>query len=268
MGTSLMVRGPGGVVLTEAGKLLEPRIHLVLGELGRAVDAVKHISYSSQGKVVLGSPSLPFFTILPSAIKQFQKQFPLVNIHLSEGQFHELLSGVRSGKLDFAIGITADDTSASEFIEEPLFTTSFCIVARQGHPLANSRSIKQLRGAKWYLPTFNQGYYNKIEGILFPEPESAQTIIRGDSFTAGLQMMLDADFLTVASIEMLKVPFLSEHVCIIPVSEAFPDAVYSFIYSQRLPLTLVARKLIDKLHDAVAKQLLTNSPENNRAKVR
>ena len=243
-----MVRGPGGVVLTEAGKLLEPRIHLILGELERAVDAVAHISYSSKGKVVLGSSALPFFTMLPLAIKRFQKKFPLVNIHLSEGQYLELLSGVRSGKLDFAIGIISDNISVSEFIEEPFFSTAFCILARRGHPLRNSRSIKQLRGASWYLPASNQGHYSKLEKVLFPDGEGQQTIIRGDSLTAGLQMILEADFLTVASKEMLKVPYLSEHLCMIPINEALPEATYSFIYSQRLPLTLVARNFIDQLH--------------------
>ncbi|WP_235212859.1 LysR substrate-binding domain-containing protein [Serratia sp. Ag1] len=247
LGTSLMVRGPKGVVLTEAGQLLEPRIQLILRELERAVNEVEQVSYSSRGSVALGSSSLPFFTMLPAAIKRFQKRFPQVNIYLTEGQIPELLSDIRHGKLDFAIGTTGAEAVAGDFITEPFFTASFCVLARKEHPLAQSTSLEQLEEAKWYLPGENQGYHSQLTPLLFPKPHHPYTVVRGDTITAGLQMVFDADFLIVASKEMLKVPYLKDHLCTLPLEKPLPDATYHFIYSQRLSLTLVARKLMDKL---------------------
>jgi hypothetical protein len=54
--------------------------------------------------------------------------------------------------------------------------------------------------------------------------------------------------LTVAAKEILQVPYLSQQLCMIPIEEPLPDATYSFIYSHRLPLTMIARAMIDKLH--------------------
>ncbi|CAI1599081.1 LysR substrate-binding domain-containing protein [Serratia fonticola] len=249
LGTPLLMRGPRGVVLTEAGKLFEPRVQLVLKELERAVNEAKQLSATSQGTIELGSSSLPFFTMLPAAIQRFNKRFPQVNINLTEGQISELLPALRGGELDFVIGATSPETIlASEFIEEPFFTTPFAVVAHRDHPLAKSTSLNQLKQAKWYLPTAKIGYFGELDALLFPEGgENTQTIIRGDTAAITLQMVMNAGFLTVAAKEMLRVPYLSQQLCIIPIEEQLPDASYSFIYSHRLPLTMHARTMIDKL---------------------
>lgn len=60
-------------------------------------------------------------------------------------------------------------------------------------------------------------------------------------------MMLKADFLTVAAKEILQVPYLAPQLCLLPIEEPLPEASYSFIYSRRLPLTQIARAMMDKL---------------------
>lgn len=247
--TSLMVRGPRGIVLTEAGKLFEPRVQLILKELERAVNETKQLSMSSRGTIEIGSSSLPFFTMLPSAIHHFQKHFPHVNINITEGHLFELLPALRAGKLDFIIGATLPgNVTTSEFIEEPFFNASFCMLARKEHPLARSTSLNQLKSAKWYLPSTKIGYYQHLDTLLFSEEyQTTQTIVRGDSIIMALQMMLTNDFITVAAKELLQVPYLSEQLCMIPIREPLPDASFSFTYSRHLPLTQVAKKMINKL---------------------
>lgn len=249
LGTPLLIRGPRGVTLTEAGKLFEPRVHLILKELERAVSETKQFSTSSRGTIELGSSALPFFTMLPSAIQRFQQCFPLVNIHLAEGALSELLPALRIGKLDFAIGATLSERMInSEFIEEPFFSTPFAVLARRRHPLAQSTSLSQLKGAKWYLPTTKSGYYKQLDTLLFPEERQAtQMVIRGDTAIMALQMVLNADFLTVAAKEVLQVPYLSQQLCMIPIEEPLPIADFSFIYSRHTPLTQAARRMIDEL---------------------
>ncbi|WP_051506669.1 LysR substrate-binding domain-containing protein [Chania multitudinisentens] len=249
LGTQLMIRGPRGVVLTDAGKLFEPRVQLILKELERAVTETKQFSAASRGTIELGSSSLPFFTMLPPAILRFQKRFPQISINITEGQISELLPALRAGKLDFIIGAaSSEDIISSEFIEEPFFTAPFGILAHREHPLAQSHSLQQLQGAKWYLPTSQLGYYNQLDTFLFPEgKQSPQMVIRGGTAIMAIQMVLNAGFLTVAAKETLRVPYLNQLLCTIPISEPLPDASYSFIYSRRLPLTQVARKMMDKL---------------------
>lgn len=249
LGTQLLVRGPRGIVLTEAGKLFEPRVQLILKELERAVNETHKLSSSSRGTIAVGSSSLPFFTLLPAAIQRFQQRFPLVNISLTEGYLSELLPALRAGTLDFVIGETLTDSSLnSELIEEPLFTAPFAVLARRDHPLAQSISLSQLESAKWYLPTTKVGYYKQLNRLLFPEGQQIeQTYLRGDTAMMALQMVLSADFLTVGARELMQVPYLSNQLCAIPLQEPLPDASFSFIYSRHSPLTQIASQMMEKL---------------------
>ena len=249
LGTPLLIRGPRGVELTEAGRLFEPRAKLILKELERAVNEVRQFNTLSRGTIEMGSSSLPFLTMLPSAIQRFQTRFPQVNINLTEGQLSALLPELRMGKLDFIIGATSTESAlSSEFIEEPFFTAPFCILARRGHPLSHCTSLSQLNGAKWYLPTAKIGYYNQLEKWLFPlGQQPTTTIVRGDSAIMAQQMVLHADFLTVAAKEIMQVPYLGRLFCMLPIEETLPDAHFNFIYSQHSPLTQNARRMIEKL---------------------
>lgn len=120
LGTFLLIRGPRGVTLTDAGKRFETRVQLILKELERAVTEAKQLSVVSRGSLEMGSSSLPFFTMLPSAIKRFQSRFPQINVNLTEGAVSDLLPLLRAGKLDFIIGInTSVNALANEFVEEP-----------------------------------------------------------------------------------------------------------------------------------------------------
>lgn len=249
LGTSLFVRGPGGVTLTEAGKLFESRVRLILKELERAVTEAKQLSVVSRGSLEMGSSSLPFFTMLPSAIKRFQNRFPQININLTEGAVSDMLPLLRAGKLDFIIGVnTSVNALANEFVEEPFFTVPCGVLARSGHPLAQSTSLSQLESAKWYLPASKAGHDNQVEKVLLPKGhQPGQTVIRGDTGIMAVQMMLKADFLTVAAKEILQVPYLTTQLCLLPIEEPLPEASYSFVYSRRLPLTQIARTMMDKL---------------------
>ncbi|WP_431225044.1 LysR substrate-binding domain-containing protein [Serratia sp. L9] len=252
LGTCLMVRGTRGVILTEAGKLFIPRMQLALNELERAVNELEHISHTARGTVNIGSSCLFSMTVLPLAIQRFQKRFPKVNIHLSEGQIPELLEAVRCGKLDFIIGATLNSCLSNEFIEEHLFTTSFRVLARRGHPLAYCSSLKELRKANWYLPMSSYGYYRHLDTILFPEKQqNMPRVVRGNEALMRLQMVLNADFLTVGAQCIPNVPSLKKLLCYIPIMEILPDGSYSFIYSQRLPLTTVAKNLMSELRKEI-----------------
>jgi DNA-binding transcriptional LysR family regulator len=249
LGTPLMVRSPGGVILTEAGKLFESRVQVILRELERAVVDVRQYSSLAKGAVTLGSSSLPILTLLPSAISHFHENFPQVSINLREGELSELLPALRCGKLDFAIAATLSDSIPnSEFIEEPFFDAPFGILAHREHPLAQSTTLSQLKGAKWYLPTPQTGYYSQIEKLLFSDDyQTRQTVVRSDTGITAMPWVFNADFLTVAAKEVLQVPYLRQLLCIIPIKNPLPDVSYRFIYSRNFPLTQVAKRMMDNL---------------------
>ena len=228
---------------------------LVLHELERAVDEVKQVNNLQQGTVSFGCSHLKTLKIIPDVVRRIHQAFPDANISLYEGQQSELLPALRVGRLDFFIGITSEEISLGEFIEEPLLSCQFVVLARKGHPLAQATSLAELRNAKWYLPVAGAGYYNGLEDLLFPAGRGPEnSILRGDSIAVGERLILEADYLGIAPVLMFNVDFVKQLFCVIPVKETLPDGHYSLIYRQQAALTPLAHYLIDELRKECNKQ--------------
>jgi DNA-binding transcriptional LysR family regulator len=249
LGTPLILRGVNGIVLTEMGKLFEPRMKLILNELKRAVDEINHTTKSAHGTVSFGCSLLPCCSILPNVIKKFHEIMNKdAHITMTEGQLSDLLPSLRLGRLDFFIGVMPPDIYLNEFVVEPLMTTEFCIIARKGHPLENSNSLHQLSHAKWYLPMSEAGYYVDLEAKLFPEGRSGNiSILFSDSLAIGKNLIMNSDYLFIGPEQMLDQPHNSKIFCKIPVKEKLLDGTFSLIYSKKATMTPVAKQLADEI---------------------
>ncbi|MFC0226558.1 LysR substrate-binding domain-containing protein [Serratia aquatilis] len=246
LGTPLLIRGGGGVMPTEAGRLFNARIELVLNELERALDELEQFNHSNSGTVVMGVSSLSLFTVYPEAVKKFRRKHPKSNITNMEGQVSELLPALRTGKLDFIMGVDIPSDYLSGIVLEPLFKTSYAIYVRKGHQLANCTSLEELKGADWFLPVTTMGHKNNIDSLLSEFiNRQCKTVMRGTG-SAAIQMALHADYLTIATESLARSHFLAQNFCTIPVKEPLPKAEFSLIYSSERPLTSAARCLMDE----------------------
>ncbi|AHG21042.1 hypothetical protein Z042_16605 [Chania multitudinisentens RB-25] len=248
LGCPLFIRGSRGIVLTEMGRVFESRAQLIMKELERAISEIEIINGASQGAVTLGCSSLLPFTIMSSSIQRFHRRYPNVKVNITEGQVSELLPALREGELDFIIDAVSSDITISDITIEPFFKTSAHILTSKKHSLANSTSLSDLQYASWCLPSSKIGYYDKLNSVLFSEnQDTLATVVRSNTMIMALQMVLNESYLTVGTKEILKVPYFSQDLHSIPLQEPLPDIEYSFIYSQRFPLTQIARKFINKL---------------------
>ncbi|MFA3780215.1 LysR substrate-binding domain-containing protein [Yersinia sp. 1652 StPb PI] len=256
LGVSLLARGTNGVVLTELGRVFEPRMNSVLNELERAIDELRQIEHSSHGTVTFGCSHLPAFSIVSGVIKKFQERYNTTRITVFEGQFSEVIDSLRLNRLDFYIGVISPDIALNDFVGEHLSTTEFSVIARKGHPLSNCTSLSELQNAKWYLPTASTGYYSKLEGIISPNKNNKKSsIIFGDSTTIAEQLILNEDYLFIGPKSMFLVPQIKDLICTIPIKEQLPEGVYSLIYSRTQKLTPVAATLMDDLRAAYSQLL-------------
>lgn len=244
----LFIRGSRGIVLTDSGRIFESRAQLVIKELERAVKDIEELNEASQGAVMLGCSSLLPFTIMSSAVQRFQQRFPKVQITITEGQASELLPALRGGELDFIVDAVPVDTMLSDITIEPFFKTSAYILASKQHLLAQTTSLEALQHANWCLPSSKMGYYHRLNSLLFCEGhERNTTVVRANAMNMALQMVLNEGYLTIGAKEILNVPYLGAALRPLAIKERLPDIEYSFIYSQRFPLTQVARKFMGKL---------------------
>lgn len=251
LGVTLIARGPQSMVLTEMGRLFEPKANMILNDLERAVQELDQMNELSQGSVIFGCSHLPAFSILPAIINRFQQDNPSLHMTIIEGQLSELITSLRRGRLDFFIGMESPEISLSDFFVDFSIKTEFCIIARKGHLLANSHSLSQLQGAKWYFPNARTGYYKDLESFIFPNGKGAKDIIiYGDSMSIGEELVLTEDYLFVGPKAMLEISYIKDSIARIPIQEALPDASYMMLYRQQQNVNPLIRKLMDKIHAA------------------
>ncbi|VXC60667.1 LysR family transcriptional regulator YbhD [Enterobacterales bacterium 8AC] len=251
LGVTLLVRGPQGMVLTELGRIFEPRVNTLINDLERAVNELHQLSERSQGNITFGCSHLPAFSILPALVDEFQNEHPSANITIIEGQLCELVNSLRMGRLDFFIGIAAPEISMNEFTVENSINTEFCIIARKGHPLHDSSSLSELKGAKWYFPHTRTGYYKYLEEFIFPKGRTRDdVIIYGDSMPIGEQLVLNQDYLFIGPKAVLEISYAKDLITSLPIKEKLPDALYILLYRQQQGLTPMARLLMNKVNKA------------------
>ncbi|MEV5710897.1 LysR substrate-binding domain-containing protein [Actinoallomurus sp. NPDC052274] len=102
-GTRLLERHARGVRLTEAGWALIRHTDVILAELRAAETSLAAIAHGVGGRLRLGSFTTANATLMPRAVRAFQRQYPQVELELVEIDTDEATAAVAAHELDLAL---------------------------------------------------------------------------------------------------------------------------------------------------------------------
>jgi len=139
LGVALVERAPRKVLLTEIGREIARRARVVLAEVDQIKAVARGTRDPESGTIRLGIfPTLGPY-LLPHVVPAIRRQFPRLELLLTEDKTESLLAMLREGRLDAAVLALPihDDQLHAEF----LFEEDFVLAAPHGHPLANRRSL-------------------------------------------------------------------------------------------------------------------------------
>lgn len=152
-GARLFRRTGRGVVLTEFGQQLFPRIKALIAEADALADDIRTSGGLPMGEVRVG--------LLPYAVTVFagplfgavRERFPKVQLHLTEGASTQLEERLREGRLDMSLLLREDGTPRGD--EPVIARVPLHLVGPCENPLLRQRTIefKQLRGLPLILPS-------------------------------------------------------------------------------------------------------------------
>lgn len=120
LGTELYHRTGRGIVLSEAGKILEQHARGVLETTAGAKRAINALGSGPAGRVVIGMPPSVGAVLTASLVRQFRAEFPKVSLGVMEGFSGHVLEWLTTGRIDVAVLYNAPRTSA--LVTEPLLT--------------------------------------------------------------------------------------------------------------------------------------------------
>jgi DNA-binding transcriptional LysR family regulator len=152
-GTTLVVRGPRGVVLTEPGRLLAAEADGILGRLHAAELELQALAGLRAGLLRLGWFATAGATLMPRAIAAFQRRHPAVGLDLFQGDPDECVPRLRARELELALVYQFElaEPVGADLQQVPLVDDPLNIGLPAGHRLARRRRVRlaDLAGEHW-----------------------------------------------------------------------------------------------------------------------
>ena len=180
LGAPLFERLPGGVVLSQAGRVLMPHAERALAAVRDAADAMQTLRSGDSGPVEIAAVGTLASADLTATLKRFAADYPKVSLNLRTATSNQVSDLVRRGEV--TIGLRYFDDPSPDLVCRSLAPEALVVVCAPEHPLAGSQiaSLRDLKDEPW---------------LGFPPPEG-----RGERWSG----MLLAQFLTRG---VAEVPF-------------------------------------------------------------
>jgi len=137
LGCQLFTRTNRKLVLTTAGKAFLNSSYLVVNEVGKLQSDIKRILTGETGRIRLATESSTCYHWLPRILKQFQEEFPNVEVQLNTSDVNQSLTMLIAGKVDVAIVHRKQTEKNIEYID--LFEDEVVALI----PLADAMSAKK-----------------------------------------------------------------------------------------------------------------------------
>jgi len=244
LGVPLLERHSKGVSLNQYGLSFVVRARQVLQDVERGRQEIAQLRGEGVGKVSVGLSSAVFLSLLPEAYPAFRKSYPDARLSLTEGLFPALEPQLKNGSLDFYIGPKPVGELDASYALQLLFRNKRVVVCRQGHPLAKTRSLRDLIDAQWVMT----GLREPVE-IEFEEQFSAHDLPSPKAVTQTLTtlpivaLLTSTDALAFLPQQWVTSPIFKDLLQEIPVAEALAGPDIVLIRRSSLPLTPLAEKL-------------------------
>jgi molybdate transport repressor ModE-like protein len=156
VGCSLLLRGAGGVELTEPGRALLARADAVAVQLHMAEEELADRTELRRGRVRLAAYPSAAATLVPRAMAGLRLHHPDVDVELTEAEPPEALTLLTAGDVDIALifGYEDDTPLAVPGLRwHPLADEPVALVVGAKHPLAGRKrlALGDLADEEWIV---------------------------------------------------------------------------------------------------------------------
>jgi LysR family transcriptional regulator, nitrogen assimilation regulatory protein len=167
LGSDLYFRTGRGIVLTEAGKLLEQHARGVLETTAGAKRAIDALGSAPTGKVSIGMPPSVGAVLTLPIVHRFRAEFPKISLGVMEGFSGHVLEWLTTGRIDVAVLYNAPRTST--LVAEPLVTDELFLLGPVDDPAgagAGAVTASQLADIPLILPSRPHGLRLLVDDFL------------------------------------------------------------------------------------------------------
>ncbi len=152
-GTRLFRRTGRGVVLTEFGEQLVPRLQSLIEDAASLADEIRSSRGNPMGEVRLGLLPSTIPVVAHRLFALARERFPLIQLHLCEGTSAQLEEQLKEGRIDMATLLREGEAPAGG--ETVLAEPRLRLVGAAGDPLlvGDTVSLKAIDGLPLVVPS-------------------------------------------------------------------------------------------------------------------
>ena len=136
-------------------------------------------------------------TFVAGMLGEFTKLYPDTSVQILHRTFEDLRRLLRSGELDFMIGVLKPP--ADDMENEPLFTDDYVVAVRAGHPLADrdDLTLDDLLEFDWIIPNHGAPRRLAFENLFAPAGRIPKTGIECHSLATIRATLYESDRITI-----------------------------------------------------------------------
>ena len=220
-GARLFRRTGRGVVLTEFGELIFPRIQALISDADSIADSIRTTGGVPLGEVRVGMLPSTVPLLAGELFARVRERFPRVALHLSEGTSAQLEEHLREGRMDMALLVREGEVPESG--ELLLAHATLRVVGPRDAPLLQSGTVafKDLDGVPLIVPGHPHPLRTRLDSVAEARGVKLNYAVEADSIrlqheiaaggggyaiTSGLLELRDAPRLASARIVEPELP--------------------------------------------------------------
>ena len=207
LGVRIAERTRQGSKLTSIGELLLSHAEGLEILLQRAAEQVEQRKKGVSGSLVIGVSPVASAWLVPQALAQLKVQTPDISATILEDADDELLRQLRTGRIDVVVSPAGMARDPAEVRSEILTRDRIEVVVRRKHAMSKRRaiSLRDLRDAKWVLPSDHTAMYRHIEALFAAESEPwPNAIVSTNSITSLKSLIMRSDYVSISSTVLMQ----------------------------------------------------------------
>ena len=257
LGVKLFERLPRGVAPTAYGEVLIRRAGLALAEMDAAHQEIMELRSGLSGRVAVGTVMTPSTSLLPQAVKLLKAAHARVHVAISVDTSKPLVERLRAGELDLVIGRILGAEAAAELNFEPVTDELHKVIARAGHPLAQSKdlSLQELAGQGWIVPPAGSILRDRLTALFLSHglDQPAETV-EAVALPVVTHLLTGSDMVVALPEELVR-PYLdSGLLTVLPYELGVRMDMYGIITRKQHQLSPGAAALLDTLRQVAAQR--------------
>jgi LysR family transcriptional regulator of abg operon len=208
------------------------------------------------GEVAVSVSSAVACALLPEAFAQFREQKPDTSVTVRELPLPAALRALRDGDTDFAVATGTAETQWYDFVEQrKIMSVPLLVVARQGHPLAQARSISKLHGAEWLLPCepgddIDKGFSASFHSLGLSAPSR---IMRCQALAPSVALVAKTDVICVATQQTFQLEMKRRRIRELKIQESLPDMDVYVVQRRERTLSSAASRFHSCVEEAATR---------------